>query len=244
MQTENCIITLPSGVNLELVYVQGGIFSMGGDDPEAPDREKPVHKVQLSDFFIGRYPVTQEVWQAVMGDNPSRFKGEKRPVEGVSWEDAQKMLPRLNQQSGEDFRLPAEAEWEYAARGGRHSQGYKYAGSDRLKQVGWYRENSDGETREVGRLLANELGIHDMSGNVYEWCQDWYDDESYAACHKRGLVENPQGPDTGTRRVLRGGGYFGYPLRCRAVDRDRYRPEFRGGGIGFRLVLPFQSAGG
>ena len=244
MQTKNRIISLPSGVNFELVYVQGGIFAMGSDDPESPDREKPAHQVELFDFFIGRYAVTQEVWQAVMNSNSSSFKGEKRPVDAVSWKDTQDFFSQLNKLTGKDFRLPTEAEWEYAARGGQYSQGYKYAGSDRLKQVGWYNENSKKQTQEVGQLLANELGLHDMSGNVYEWCQDRFDKKYYAECKKTGIVHNPQGPATGTDRVIRGGGYFRSPLNCRSVTRDLILPGERYDDFGFRLVLPFQLAGG
>ncbi len=243
MQKENLTIRIPSGPPIELVYVQGGVFMMGSDNSEAPDREKPAHKVKLSDFYIGKYPVTQDIWQTIMGNNPSRFQGEKRPVEQVSWEDVQKILVRLNQQTGKNFRLPTEAEWEYAARGGIYSQGYTYAGSDRLKQVGWYNENSNDQTQFVGQLLANELGLQDMSGNVWEWCQDWFSEEYYEECQKRGVVEYPKGPDKGSGRVLRGGGYFGNSLYCRSVDRDRRDPEDRLDFIGFRLVLPFQAAG-
>ncbi|MCI5223214.1 MAG: formylglycine-generating enzyme family protein [Candidatus Electrothrix sp. AR4] len=241
MKENNRTVTLPSGPIIDLVYVQGGVFAMGGDAPESSDREKPVHQVELSDFFIGKYPVTQEVWQAVMGDNPSRFKGEKRPVERISWEDIQKFFTRLNQQTGENFRLPTEAEWEYAARGGRYSQGCNLSGGDLLKQVGWYRESTNSETQDVGQLLANELGIHDISGNVWEWCQDWFADEYYTECHQRGIVTNPQGPDVGTHRVFRGGGYFRYPLYCRLVSRNDYSPKLRSVFIGFRLALPLQS---
>ncbi|MCI5140546.1 MAG: formylglycine-generating enzyme family protein [Candidatus Electrothrix sp. ATG1] len=157
-------------------------------------------------------------------------------------EDVQAFIRQLDP-PGTVFRLPTEAEWEYAARGGIYSQGYTYAGSDRLKQVGWYEDNSDDQTHEVGQLLANELGLHDMSGNVWEWCQDWFDDEYYKKCHKRGVVENPQGPETGSLRVLRGGSYFGSSVYCRPVYRNRSAPGDRGGNVGFRLVLPFQAVG-
>ncbi len=197
MPKETLIIQIPDGSTIELIYVQGGTFTMGSDDSEALDREKPAHQVKLSDFYIGKYPVTQEQWQAVTKENPSRFQDEQRPVEQISWNDTQKFLEKLNQLTGKKFRLPTEAEWEFAARGGIYSQGYKYAGSDRLKQVGWYRENSDDQTHEVGLLLANELGLHDMSGNVWEWCQDWFSDKYYAECHKHDTVENPQGPEKG-----------------------------------------------
>ncbi|WLE98462.1 MAG: SUMF1/EgtB/PvdO family nonheme iron enzyme [Candidatus Electrothrix communis] len=243
MPKENLTIQLPDGPTIELIYVQGGTFTMGSDDSEALDREKPAHQVKLSDFYIAKYPVTQEQWQAVTGENPSGFQGEQQPVEKVSWHDTQEFLEKLNQITGKGFRLPTEAEWEFAARGGIYSQGYKYAGSDRLKQVGWYDDNSDDQTHEVGLLLANELGLHDMSGNVWEWCRDWFSDKYYEECHKRGVMENPQGPDKGTDRVLRGGSWIFHPVVCRSVDRYRTGPEIRRGFVGFRLVLPFQAVG-
>lgn len=243
MDNDNLIISIPSGPVLKLVYVQGGKFMMGSDAKNAFDLEKPAHPVRLSDFYLGKFPVTQEVWQVVMGDNPSDFKGERRPVENVSWQDAQEFLARLSQQTGRAFRLPTEAEWEYAARGGKHSQGYIYAGSDRLKQVGWYNENSGSETHAVGLLYDNELGLYDMSGNVWEWCQDWFSKEYYAECYQQGTVDDPHGTDTGSRRVLRGGGWFGSPVHCRCVFRSYGQPEDRNRFIGLRLALPFQSAG-
>lgn len=209
-----------------------------GDDSGEYDDEKPAHLVRLDDFYIGKYPVTQRLWQAVMENNPSRFKGERRPVEQVSWHDAQEFLGRLNQLADKNFRLPTEEEWEYAARGGRYSQGCKYAGSDRAKQVAWHDANSDNETHEVGLLLPNELGLHDMSGNVWEWCADWFAEEYYAQCHQRGMVDAPQGADSGELRVLRGGGYFFYSQYCRAVTRNDGSPENRYDDLGFRLVLP------
>ncbi|MCI5210312.1 MAG: formylglycine-generating enzyme family protein [Candidatus Electrothrix sp. ATG2] len=243
MPKENLTIHIPDGPPIELVYVQGDIFIMGSDDPEAPDQEKPAHQVKLSDFHISKYPVTQDLWLTITGSNPSNFKGEKRPVEQVSWDDVHQFLVRLNQQTGKKFRLPTEAEWEYAARGGQYCQGYRYAGSDRLKQVGWYEENSNNQPREVGLLLANELGLHDMSGNVCEWCQDRFSDKYYEECHKRGVVGNPQGPDSGTYRVLRGGSWIFTSLSCRSVDRLRNDLDVRDALIGFRLVLPFQADG-
>ncbi len=222
MPKENLTIQLPDGPTIELVYVQGGTFTMGSDDSEALDREKPAHQVKLSDYYIGKYPVTQEQWQAVRGDNPSRFQGEQRPVENVSWDDTQEFFEKISQVTGEKFRLPTEAEWEFAARGGMYSQGYTYAGSDRLKQVGWYDENGDDQTHEVSQLLANELGLHDMSGNVYEWCQDWFGSGYYEECQKHGVVENPQGADSGTDRVLRGGSWVDPPVSlplCLSVSR-------------------------
>ncbi len=253
MQKDNDITPAPLP-DLDLCPVAGGEFQMGDDNGEF-DREKPVHRVCLSDFYMGKFPVTQRLWKAVAGDNPAKFKGERSPVETVSWNDTQDFFNKLNAREdvqafirqlnplGTVFRLPTEAEWEFAARGGIYSKGYTYAGSDRLKQVGWYRENSDKQTHEVGQLLANELGIHDMSGNVYEWCQDSFGSEYYQECWQRGVTENPQGPDTGMRCVLRGGGYFDSPMHCRSVYRYVNPPEYRHGLIGFRLVLSFQAAG-
>ena len=253
MQKDNEIITPPLP-DLDLCPVKGGEYLMG-DDNRQDDDEKPAPPVRVSGFYMGKFPVTQQLWQAVMGSNPSKFKGERRPVETVSWEDAQTFLDKLNARAevqdfirqldppGAKFRLPTEAEWEFAARGGIYSQGYTYAGSDRLKQVGWYVENSNDQTHEVGQLLANELGLHDMSGNVWEWCQDWFSDKYYEECHKLGVMENPQGPETGSFRVLRGGSSFNSPVACRSVDRNSRGPEDRDGNIGFRLVFPFQAAG-
>ena len=155
-----------------MVYVQGGTFMMGATSEQgsdAYDNEKPAHQVTLSSFSIGRYEVTQEEWQAVMGSNPSWFKGPKRPVENVSWDDCQAFIKKLNEMTGKQFRLPTEAEWEFASRGGIKSQGYKYSGSNNLNSVAWYADNSGNTTHDVGQESPNELGIYDMSGNVWEW---------------------------------------------------------------------------
>ena len=253
MKRDNRILTLPLP-DVELCPVEGGKFMMGDDNGKYDD-EKPAHPVQVASFYMARFPVTQRLWSAVIGKNPSRFKGEQHPVEKVSWKETQSFLDKLNAHKdvldfirqldppGTKFRLPTEAEWEFAARGGVYSQGYTYAGSDRLKQVGWYDENSDNQTHEVGQLLANELAIHDMSGNVLEWCQDWFSGSYYEECRKRGVMKNPQGPDRGEDRVLRGGSYFDHSGHCRSVYRSRLDPEDRSDDIGFRLVLPFQAAG-
>ncbi len=211
------------------------------DIPEAFDH---IHYVDLfdSDGFDRVIQVIREETGSSdpdHSDNPARFKGDDRPVERVSWEDAQGFIQELNKQTGKAFRLPTEAEWEYAARGGKYSQGYLYAGSDRLKQVGWYDENSGSQTREVGLLLGNELGLCDMSGNVLEWCGDWFGENYYAECQEKGMVKDPQGPLSGSNRVLRGGSWFGDARGCRCSYRDGDAPGLRNGNIGFRLVLPF-----
>ena len=224
-------------LNLEMILVEGGSFTMGAtpeQEPDADSREKPAHKVTLSDYYVGKYPVTQKQWQAVIGENPSSFKGNDRPVESVSWDDAQQFLFKLNKRTGKNYRLPTEAEWEYAARGGKESRGYRYSGSDNLSDVGWFSDNSGSETQPVGCKKANELGIHDMSGNVWEWCNDWYDDSYYKTSPER----NPQGPSSGSDRVRRGGSWYDDARRCRVADRDYFSPGIRNLNLGFRLVLP------
>ncbi len=237
--------TLPSGTSFDMIFVEGGDFDMGGSDPEALDREKPVHRVRVSSFCMAQYPVTQTLWESIMNsENPSRFKGDSRPVEQVSWEDAQQFIKRLNDLTNQSYRLPTEAEWEFAARGGRYSEGFLYAGSDKLKEVGWYDENSGSETQPVGQKLANELGIFDLSGNVYEWCEDRYrGSEYYEVCANQGTVEDPQGPESGANRVIRGGNWSNIARGCRVSYRSGHSPGYRYSGIGFRLVVSSQSGG-
>ena len=223
-----------SGVSFDMVYVEGGSFDMGATTEQggdAWDDEKPVHRVTLSDYYIGKCEVTQELWEAVMGSNPSWFKGAQNPVEFVSWEDCQRFIRRLNRLTGRTFRLPTDAEWEYAARGGNQSSHYKYSGSGNIGNVAWYDDNSGSSTHAVGTKSPNELGIYDMSGNVWEWCSDWYG--GYSA----GAQTNPQGPSSGSDRVLRGGSW-GYSARgCRVSDRSSRDPSDRSPNIGLRLAL-------
>jgi formylglycine-generating enzyme required for sulfatase activity len=223
------------GVQFKLVKVEGGTFTMGAtvEQVSAWDREKPAHKVSLSDYYIGETQVTQALWKAVMGDNPSFFEDDDNlPVEKVSWEDiVEKFIPALNRKTGHTFRLPTEAEWEYAARGGGKSKGYKYSGSDNIDEVAWYNGNSGRRTYLVRGKRANELGLYDMSGNVWEWCHDWYGDYS------SGTQTNPKGSNTGSIRVLRGGSWGTDTERCRVSYRYRGKPDTRSYGIGFRLVL-------
>ena len=217
-----------------MVFVEGGTFLMGATPEQDSDPfpvEKPVHYVTLSSYSIGKYEVTQEEWLAVMDVNPSYVKGDKFPVEEVSWEECQLFIRKLNNMTGMHFRLPTEAEWEYAARGGNRSRGYKYAGSNDLTNVAWYDGNSGHKTHEVGRKRPNELGLYDMSGNVWEWCQDWQDD--YVNDSQR----NPTGPSSGTDRIRRGGSWDSFARFCRSSCRDLYAPTFRSHNLGLRLAL-------
>ena len=219
------------GVSFRMVRVEGGTFLMGSKDSKAESDEKPMHLVTLSTYSIGETEVTQELWQAVMGSNPSYFKGAKRPVEKVSWEDCQQFIQKLNQLTGKRFRLPTEAEWEYAARGGNKSKGYKYAGGNDIGSVAWYSGNSGNATHDVATKQANELGLYDMSGNVYEWCQDWY------GKYTRGAQTNPTGPQGGSIRVYRGGSWGSSAGDCRSSYRFGNAPSYIGGFLGLRLAL-------
>jgi len=224
-----------NGVTFKMVKVKGGTFSMGAtpeQGDEARDNEKPVHQVTVSDFNIGQTEVTQELWLAVMGNNPSNHTGDmKRPVDMVSWEDCQEFISRLNQLTGKQFRLPTEAEWEYAARGGSKSHGTRYAGSDNIDEVAWYNLNSGNSTHPVATKTRNELGLYDMTGNVWEWCGDWY--SRYTA----DAQTNPTGPETGSYRVLRGGCWNGNTNYDRISFRDYFMPTGSNNSGGLRLVM-------
>ncbi|MGN0088282.1 MAG: SUMF1/EgtB/PvdO family nonheme iron enzyme [Candidatus Limimorpha sp.] len=223
-----------NGVSFEMVYVEGGTFDMGATSEQGSDAdsdEKPVHSVTLSGYYIGKCEVTQELWEAVMGSNPSNFKGAQNPVESVSWNDCQEFVSRLNSLTGRTFRLPTEAEWEYAARGGNKSRHYKYSGSNNIFDVAWHDGNSFKKTHAVGTKTANELGIYDMSGNVWEWCSDWYG--GYSA----GAQTNPQGPSSGSYRVLRGGSWNYDARDCRVSNRSSSDPSYSLSSSGLRLVL-------
>ncbi len=220
-------------VSFEMVYVEGGTFLMGTNEdyPDDYSENKPAHLVTLSDFYIGKYEVTQELWQAVMGKNPSEFKNNsQKPVENVSWNDCQKFLKKLNKLTGRNFRLPTEAEWEYAARGGNRSKDYKYAGSNDLDEVAWNGNNSGYMTHPVGQKSPNELGLYDMSGNVMEWCQDW--DGTYSS----ELQTNPQGPSSGSARITRGG-WFEAISYCSVSSRVCDYPSNGFNFLGLRLAL-------
>ena len=232
--SDNISIPVKDGISIDMVRVEAGTFTMGAtpemDNPL--DEEKPAHQVTLTnDYYIGKYEVTQALWQAVMGNNPSNFKGENLPVETVSWKDCQEFLIKLNRITGKTFRLPTEAEWEYAARGGNKSRGYQYSGSNNLSDVAWHTNNSGSKTHAVGSKQANELGIYDMTGNVWEWCQDWYG--KYSSSSKT----NPTGANSGSKRVGRGGSWIINSLVCRSSYRGYSSPDNRLNYVGLRLVL-------
>ena len=234
-KSDNITIPVKNGISIDMVRVEAGTFTMGAT-PEMKDPykdDKPTHQVTLTnDYYIGKYEVTQALWQAVMGNNPSNFKGDNLPVENVSWNDCQEFLSKLNSITGKTFRLPTEAEWEYAARGGKKSRGYQYSGSNDLSDVAWYDNNSGGKTHAVGSKQANELGIYDMAGNVWEWCQDWKG--SYSSSSQ----VNPTGANSGSYRVRRGGNWDFTARSCSSSYRyGGSSPDCRRGILGLRLVL-------
>ncbi|MBR1712097.1 MAG: SUMF1/EgtB/PvdO family nonheme iron enzyme [Alloprevotella sp.] len=233
------------GVSFKMVAVPAGTFMMGAskaEDPEAyatskegPTREAPVHQVTLSAYSIGQTTVTQELWQAVMGTNPAKFKGAGRPVENVSWNECQTFVKRLSSLTGKKFRLPTEAEWEYAARGADKSNGTHYAGSDDIEAVAWYFDNCEDTSRPrpVAQKQPNELGLYDMSGNLWEWCSDWYGDYTTAA------LTNPTGAafSSNSNKVMRGGSWRNPYRSCRVTTREICTPDIKANHIGLRLVL-------
>ena len=192
--------------------------------------ERPARRVTLSGYRIGRYAVTQGLWVEIMGSNPSRWKDDSLPVCNVSWQDVQTFICRLNARTGGRYRLPTEAEWEFAARGGSLSRGYEYSGSGNIDDVAWYDENSGGRPHAVGLKSPNELGLFDMSGNVLEWCRDWY------GCYGSDAQTDPEGPSSGGSRVLRGGGCNAVARGCRVSFRGKASPIERLGIYGFRLA--------
>jgi formylglycine-generating enzyme required for sulfatase activity len=237
--SNSLVLDCGNGVKLELVKVAAGSFNMGSNED---NDEKPIHRVNLREFLIGKYPVTQEQYQAVIGKNPSDFKGNQNPVEKVSWHDAVKFCQKLAQKTREKVRLPTEAEWEYAAKGGNQSEGYKYARSDSLDEVGWYNGNTTflaifgGKTQPVGQKRENELGIYDMSGNVWEWCEDvWH--KNYNGAPSDGSAWLTGGEQN--RRALRGGSWFYNGISCRSANRNWNFADnsYNSDGFGFRVVV-------
>lgn len=221
-----------NGVKFTMVPVEGGTFTMGATSEQGSDAnedEKPAHEVTLSDYYIGQTEVTQALWKVVMGSNPSNFARDNLPVESVSWNDCQVFIQKLNQLTGKQFRLPTEAEWEYAARGGRKSRGYKYAGGNNIGLVAWCGDNSGNRTHTVATKQANELGVYDMSGNVEEWCSDWYDG------YQSSSQSDPQRPSLGSCRVNRGGSCYCNAGDCRVSCRTGGAPDDRDYSLGLRL---------
>ena len=224
-------------VSFAMISVEGGTFDLGATPEQglyAAFDEKPSIQVTVSSFYLAEVPVTQALWTAIMGDNPSHFKGDNLPVERVSWEDCQEFIKRLNIQTGIIFRLPTEAEWEYAARGGQHSRHHKYSGADDndKSEYLWFKENSLSLSHEVKTKLPNELELYDMNGNISEWCGDWYFN-SYA---NNGERVNPKGPSSGVAKVYRGGSWDDKAMNCRVSKRFSMNPIFKNKLVGLRLA--------
>ena len=252
IRAQDGISLIVNGVSFTMKYVEGDRFIMGAQreghhwanfDSEAAGDETPPHFVTVSSFYMGETEVTQGLWEAVMGttleqlrDNenpewPLRGIGADYPMYYVSWEDCQAFVSKLSALTGRTFRLPTEAEWEFAARGGKKSSGNKYSGSRHMGLAGWYYMNSASSSHPVKGKEANELGLYDMSGNVWEWCSDWF------GAYERLPQTDPQGPDTGKERVLRGGGWAYYASRCRVSFRYKFDPDHCNSSYGFRLVM-------
>ena len=236
------VITV-KGVTFEMIYVKGGTYVMGGtaeQGTEAYALEKPAHKVTVDDFYIAKFEVTQGLWKAVMGSEPQNDGGwtgfgygDNYPAYRVSWKDCQVFIKKLNELTGENFRMPYEAEWEYAARGGAKSRGYRFSGSNSINDVAWYTTNTfDTGCQPVGTKNPNELGLYDMSGNVWEWCYDWY------GTYEDKWIKNPKGKATGTNKVLRGGSWSRGSRLCRVSNRGYNNPDARFSYNGLRLLLP------
>lgn len=215
----------------DFVWVTGGKFIMGDYGGDAD--EKPAYEVIVDGFAISKYPVTQRQWTAIMGSNPSQFTGcDQCPVDMVSWDDAQRFIEILNEVSGKKYALPTEAEWEYAAKGGLKTRGFRYSGSDDINAVGWFTGNSGRHPHPVGEKAPNELGLYDMTGNVWEWCRDWYNKNYYELRESN----NPAGPSSGSGRVRRGGSWFTQEVSCRTSVRNSVKQDYKDDSGGFRLV--------
>ena len=228
--------TYTNSIGMEFVQIPSGSFMMGSDknfDGNASDSETPQHQVTISQsFYLGKYEVTQTQWVAVMGSNPSEFKGRTQPVEKVSWDDVQAFIQRLNTKEGTNaYRLPTEAEWEYAARAGTDTTRYWGDSTDEMGQHAWFTQNSGEKTHPVGQLKPNAWGLYDMMGNVWEWVSDWYGEKYYTNSPRI----NPTGPNSGSSRVLRGGGWRYYPDAVRSAYRFDITPGLRHYDLGFRL---------
>lgn len=231
---------IKNSIGMELILIPSGSFQMGGDKSFEADAT-PLHSVTISTpFYMGKYEVTQKQWHVIMGSNPSKFKGGTRPVEQVSWDDVQKFIAALNQKEGKHYRLPTEAEWEYAARAGTKTAYFFGDDEGLLSQYAWFKGNSGKKTHPVGMLLPNAWGLYDMLGNVWEWCQDWYDKEYYT----KNSGADPSGPLSGSDRVIRSGSWNKIPYYLRAAIRNYASPDGVDDSLGFRLVLPVQQMAG
>ena len=230
--TPNSVNISVGGVSFKMIEVAGGTYMMGGDGGIGGNiDETPKHSVTLDGFYIGETEVTQELWDAVMGSNPSVYTGNKKPVHAVNWNQCNEFIDKLNYMTGKTFRLPTEAEWEYAARGGKQSKEYEYSGSNNVGSVAWYAGNSNYEPQNVKGKIPNELGIYDMSGNVFEWCSDWYGGYNSSA------QTNPTGPSSGNNKVVRGGAFSYYDTYCRVARRFSCSPNWCDTYHGLRLVM-------
>ncbi len=230
---QNYVEQANCGLDMKMVYVEGGAFQMGATSEqsgEAENDEFPVHNVQLDSFYIAECEVTQAQWQKIMGNNPSRYKNNTYPVHMINWEEAQMFCRKLSALTGKTYLLPTEAQWEYAARGGKSSRKYKYSGSDDIDAVAWYTSKNCRSTQSVKQKRANEIGLYDMSGNVWEWCSDWYGEYSSS------MQNNPTGASSGQYRVLRGGGWVFGAQNCRVSRRGCHNPSNRFSRGGFRVV--------
>ncbi len=232
-------VDLGNGVKLEMVLLPAGEFLMGSpdSDKDAAPFEKPQHRVRITKpFYMGKYLVTQEQWEAVTGDNPSHFKGPKNPVEQVSWDDCQQFLGKLNAKPAAGagkFQLPTEAQWEYACRAGSKTRYCFGDGESKLGDYAWYAANSGSKTHPVGEKNPNAWGLYDMHGNVWEWCQDWWKDGYYA----KSPMDDPTGPTEGSGRVFRGGSWHDRARDCQSARRYRHWPVNRGNHMGLRVSL-------
>jgi formylglycine-generating enzyme required for sulfatase activity len=223
-------------IDSRMVKLDGGTFTMGCvnlQDSECYNWEKPRHTVTINTFYLGKFDVTEKEWAVIMGTNPSKKNCDECPVINITWFDATVFINKLNQLSGKNYRLPTEAEWEYAAKGGNKGHGYKYSGDDVASNVAWYDSTISKETHPVGEKKPNELGLYDISGNVWQWCADWFDEKYYS----KSPSNNPQGPTTSTTdRVVRGGSWWGPMRDCRVANRDKFPPNSKDDDVGFRLA--------
>tara|TARA_R110002096_G_scaffold188555_6_gene368514 strand:+ start:865 stop:1689 length:825 start_codon:yes stop_codon:yes gene_type:complete len=222
----------------EMIWVEGGSFSMGSNSEKASSAEKPEHRVTVDGFRMGKFEVSQELFEEVMGWNNSYFPGKGRPVNNISWMNIQLFIERLNSMTGKHFRLPTEAEWEYAAKGGQLSKGYQYSGSDTIDEVAWYAGNAERRVHPSGGKKPNELGLHDMTGNLWEFCHDDADMRPYPDRAKTNpLVGSFDKPFPSVAKITRGGGYEFDEDESLVYRRDGATPNVRMPDIGFRLVM-------